>query len=95
VTTVVPNAEAAPAVINGIILPLLFISDVFFVQGSTPDWLTRIADLFPVRHYVQAMTNAFNPFDPTIRWGDLAWVAGWGLVGAVIALRFFRWEARR
>jgi ABC-2 type transport system permease protein len=95
VTTIVPNAEAAPAVINGIILPLLFISDVFFVQGSTPDWLTRIADLFPVRHYVQAMTNAFNPFDPVIRWGDLAWVAAWGLVGAVIALRFFRWEARR
>ena len=95
VTTIVPNADAAPAVINGIILPLLFISDVFFVQGSTPDWLTRIADLFPVRHYVVAMTNAFNPFDPTIRWGDLAWVAGWGLVGAIVALRFFRWEPRR
>lgn len=95
VTTIVPNAEAAPAVVNGIVLPLLFISDVFFVQGSTPDWLTRIADLFPVRHYVQAMTNAFNPFDPVIRWGDLAWVAGWGLVGAFVALRFFRWEPRR
>jgi ABC-2 type transport system permease protein len=95
VTTIVPNADAAPAVINGIILPLLFISDVFFVQGSTPDWLTRIADLFPVRHYVQAMTNAFNPFDPVIRWGDLAWVAGWGVVGAIVALRFFRWEPRR
>jgi ABC-2 type transport system permease protein len=95
VTTIVPNAEAAPAVVNGIILPLLFISDVFFVQGSTPSWLERIADVFPVRHYVHAMTNAFNPFDPTIRWGDLAWVAGWGLVGAVVALRFFRWEPRR
>jgi ABC-2 type transport system permease protein len=94
VTTIVPNAEAAPAVINGIILPLLFISDVFFVQGSTPNWLQRIADLFPVRHYVVAMTNAFNPFDPTVRWGDLAVVAAWGFVGAVVALRFFRWEAR-
>ena len=95
ISTVVPNADAAPPVVNGTILPLLFISDVFFVQGTTPDWLTRIADLFPVRHLVQAMTNAFNPFDPVIRWGDLAWVAAWGIAGAVIALRFFRWETRR
>lgn len=95
VTAIVPNADAAPAVINGIILPLLFISDVFFGAGSTPAWLTHIANLFPVRHYLYAMLNAFNPFDPSIHWGDLAWVGGWGLVGAVIALRFFRWEPRR
>jgi ABC-2 type transport system permease protein len=95
ISTVVPNADAAPPIVNGSILPLLFISDVFFVQGTTPDWLTRIADLFPVRHYVQAMTHAFNPFDPAIRWGDLAWVAAWGVAGAVVALRFFRWEPRR
>lgn len=95
VTIIVPNADAAPAVVNGVILPLLFISEVFFGQGSNPDWLTHVANLFPVRHYLYAMLNAFNPFDPTIQWGDLAWVAGWGVVGAVISLRFFRWEPRR
>ena len=95
VTSIVPNADAAPAVINGIILPLLFISDVFFGPGNTPDWLVHIANLFPVRHYVYAMLAAFNPFDPSIHWGDLAWVVGWGLAGAVLAARFFRWEPRR
>jgi ABC-2 type transport system permease protein len=95
VTVIVPNADAAPAVVNGIVLPLLFISDVFFGPGNTPDWLAHIANVFPIRHYVYAMLGAFNPFDPSINWGDLAWVAGWGVVGAVIAVRYFRWEPRR
>jgi ABC-2 type transport system permease protein len=28
-------------------------------------------------------------------WGDLAVVAAWGVVGAVVAVRRFRWDPRR
>lgn len=97
ITALVPNAEASPAVVNGTILPLLFISDIFFGPETSPDWLTRIADLFPVRHFSEALVSAFNPFETGsgFEWGHLAVVAIWGVAGVVFALRYFSWQPRR
>jgi ABC-2 type transport system permease protein len=97
ISTVIPNADAAPAVVNASILPLLFISDIFIPTQGAPAWLTTVADIFPVRHYAQAMLAAFNPFETGsgLRLGDLAVVALWGAVGAVVAARFFSWERHR
>jgi ABC-2 type transport system permease protein len=93
----IPNADAAPAVVNASILPLLFISDVFIPLDEAPAWLTTVADVFPIRHFSQAMLDAFNPFteDSGFRWDDLGVLALWGIAGVVIALRFFTWEPRR
>ena len=62
--------------------------------------LTRIGDVFPVRHFVDAV---FAAFDPRVAhgvahgwsWGDLAVVAAWGVGGAIVAVRRFRWDPRR
>lgn len=96
ITAAVPNADAAPPIVNFSILPLLFISDIFVPSEQAPEWLTRIADLFPVKHYAQAMSSAFNPgqnsgWEP----GHIAIVALWGLAGTLLAVRFFSWEPRR
>jgi ABC-2 type transport system permease protein len=45
----------------------------------------------------------FAAFDPRVAhgvahgwsWGDLAVVAAWGVVGAIVAVRRFRWDPRR
>lgn len=97
VCTVVPNAEAAPAVVNAVVLPLLFISDVFIPPDNAPAWLTDVANVFPVRHLSVALQAAFNPFERGngFEWFDLAVVAAWGVLGAAIALRRFSWEPRR
>lgn len=97
ITPVVPNAEASPAVVNGIILPLLFVSDVFIPLNDPPTWLDAVTRVFPVRHLSDAMQVAFNPFTAGagFSWGDLAVVALWGVAGAAIAARFFTWEPRR
>lgn len=97
VTAVIPNADAAPAIVNASILPLLFISDIFIPTDNAPHWLTTFADLWPVRHYAQAMLAAFNPFETGsgLRPGDLVVVALWGIAGVAIAARFFSWEPRR
>ena len=99
VSCVIPHADAAPAIVNGILFPILFISGVFFPvkDGSV---LTRIGDVFPVRHFVNAV---FAAFDPRVAhgvahgwsWGDLAVVAAWGVGGAIVAVRRFRWDPRR
>ncbi|HEV8574655.1 MAG TPA: ABC transporter permease [Dehalococcoidia bacterium] len=91
-----PNAEAAPAVANATILPVLFISDVFVRLDDPPKWLDILGDIFPVKHLSEACQAAFNPFatGSGFEWLDLAVVAAWGLVGAVLAVRYFTWYPR-
>jgi ABC-2 type transport system permease protein len=94
ISGLVPNERAAPAVVNAIILPLLFISDIF-LRIPPENLLAKIADIFPVRHFAVALqgiwTPALNgPLDPM----NLAWVAGWAVVGLLAALRTFSWEPR-
>ena len=94
VTGLVPNERAAPAVVNAIILPLLFISDVF-LHIPSDNLLAKIADVFPVRHFAVALQAIWTPqmvgpLDPI----DLVWLAGWAVVGLLLALRTFSWEPR-
>ncbi len=98
VTAIIPNADAAPPIVNATILPLLFISDVFIPLGDeAPAWVTGIADVFPIRHFVKAMLASFFPTggSETLRGGDLLIVAAWGVAGLLLAIRFFTWEPRR
>ena len=96
-TAVIPNADASPAIVNGTILPLLFISDVFIRLEEAPGWLVTLGDLFPVKHLSTAMQTAFNPYTTGsgFEWGDIAVIAAWGAAGLVLAVRFFSWEPRR
>jgi ABC-2 type transport system permease protein len=93
----IPNADSAPAVVNASILPLLFISDVFIPLEEPPAWLEITSKIFPVKHFVDAMLASFFPVPGTssLRLGDLAIVAIWGLAGMAIAARYFRWEPHR
>ena len=95
VSTFVPNEDAAPAIINFILFPLLFISGTFGPVSSASA-LGKIAVVFPVRHLLQAMVAVFNPFG-----GGAGIVAShtlimlaWGVGALVISLRRFRWEPR-
>jgi ABC-2 type transport system permease protein len=96
-TSIIPNSDAAPALTNATILPLMFISDVFIRLNDPPAWLDVAGSVFPVKPFALAMENAFNPYvqGPGFEWGHLAVVAVWGLGGALFALRFFSWEPRR
>lgn len=97
VTAIIPNSDAAPAVVNGVILPLLFISDVFIPPQNTPEWLDVVANIFPVLHFSEALQAAYNPFETGagFEWVNLAVIAAWGAIGALLALRFFTWDPRR
>jgi ABC-2 type transport system permease protein len=94
-TTVVPNAEAAPAVVNIIFFPLVAISGTFFPvqKGST---LAGIASVFPMKHFVDALFNAFDPrvHGNGIKGSSLLVMGVWGVAGLVVAVRRFRWEPR-
>ncbi len=96
-TAVIPNADAAPAITNATVLPLLFISNVFIPLQDPPAWLAFIGDIFPLKHFAAALQTAFYPgtTGAGFEWGDLAVIAVWGIVGTAFAIRFFSWEPRR
>lgn len=96
ITGFIPNAEAAPAVVNGTILPLLFISDVYISDTGAPEWLRTVANVFPVKHFSEALQVPFSPFTTGsgFAWEHLAWIVGWGVVGVFLAIRYFSWEPK-
>ena len=97
ITAAIPNADAAPAVVNATILPLYFVSDVFIRIEDPPGWLELIQTVTPVKHLQEAFFTAYNPFirGTGIEWDELAVVAAWGVAGLILAARFFTWEPRR
>lgn len=91
-----PSGDSAPAIANATLLPMAFLSNVFVDTSDSPQWIKTVGDFFPLKHFVGPMQDAFNPFtsDAAWRWDDLAMLVVWGVVGAVVALRYFRWEPR-
>lgn len=97
-TCAVPNAEAAPAVVNVMALPLLFLSGTFIPIGDAPQWIQTFAGLFPIKHFLDAMFESFlpPPDNPSgFVWSSIAVIALWGVAGLAIAVRYFRWEPNR
>jgi ABC-2 type transport system permease protein len=94
-TCAVPNAEAAPAVVNVMVLPLLFLSGTFIPIGDAPQWIQTFAGLFPIKHFLDAMFESFlpPPDNPSgFVWSSIIVIAIWGMAGLIVAARFFRWE---
>jgi len=96
ITTLIPAATASPAIVNGLLFPILFISGTFFPVEST-SWLGLVATVFPVRHFEQAVFVAFDPrvagsgFEPR----SLLVMLAWGVAAVITAVRGFRWEPLR
>jgi ABC-2 type transport system permease protein len=91
VTSLIPNADSAPAIVNATVLPLLFLSGIFIPLGNdAPAWVTFVARVFPVHHFASGLQAGFigTPFS----WTDVVVVAAWGVGGLIAALRFFSWE---
>ena len=88
----IPNAEAAPVIVNLTILPLTFISSIWFPPTAMPKALNSIAKFFPIRPLADGLEHAFNP--NTIGAGfsgqDLRTLAIWTVVGIFLMLRFLR-----
>jgi ABC-type multidrug transport system permease subunit len=92
VVSIAPTPGATQALANGGLILLAFISDVFIV--TLPDWLDRVGWIFPLKHFVNAVADGFNPFltGSGLYWDHLAVMAAWGVAGTAVAIRFFRWE---
>jgi ABC-2 type transport system permease protein len=92
-----PNADAAPAIVNFSIFPLLFVSNIFFPLDNAPDWLASVARVFPMQQLADGLQYAFDPrttglgFNGTDLWSLLAWT----VAGSALAVRLFRWDSAK
>ncbi|MBW3594661.1 MAG: ABC transporter permease [Actinobacteria bacterium] len=96
-TSLIPNTDAAPAIVNALVIPTAFISDVWAPYANAPPWLQAIADFLPMKHAVDTMKCSFLPGEcaSAYQWFDLGIVVAWGVFGLAAAVLRFRWEPRR
>ncbi len=96
------TGRAAPATITPVALILQFISGVYFVFTTQPQWLQHVGAFFPLKWIAQGYRSVFLPAsyaaqEPAHQWesGRTALVlAAWAVGGLVLALRTFRWRNR-
>jgi ABC-2 type transport system permease protein len=91
VASVISNADAAPAVAQLVLFPLTFIAGTYGPIHSA--LLSNVSGWLPVRPFNEALTGAFAQH-VAADWRDLAVLAAWGVIGAGVAVRRFRWDPR-
>lgn len=93
---VIPNFESAPAYVNAVFLPVIFISGVFYDADNAPGFLKGIAEALPLKHLIDGLSAAMVTGEGL---GDelsaLGVLSVWTVIGVVLAIRGFSWEQRR
>ena len=90
---VIPNFDAAPAYVNAIFLPAIFISGVFYDDRHLPSILKGIAEALPLKHVIDGLHGAIVTGQGiTHHWGAVLALAIWCVFGIYAAIRWFRWE---
>jgi ABC-2 type transport system permease protein len=103
VSGLVKNARNAGAILNVPVVALQFVSGVFIhPMSQLPDWLEKVASVFPVRWMAQGFRYVFLPDEASSQeiggaWnlGTVAMVLGaWCVIGLILCLVTFRWSSR-
>ena len=82
------------AVTNGIAIVLAFISGVFIVGGTTPDWMNTIAWIFPLKHLNNAMLDVMvRGRTPEVVLPEIGILLGFAVVLTAISAKLFKWDS--
>jgi ABC-2 type transport system permease protein len=92
----IPNFDSAPAYVNAVFLPVIFISGVFYDADNAPEFLHGIAEALPLKHLIDGLSGAMVTGQGlTDHLAALLVLALWTVVGLVLAVRGFSWDARQ
>jgi ABC-2 type transport system permease protein len=92
-TGLIRSAEGSSAVVNAIYLPATFISGVFFSVEAMPRLLEALAAFLPLTYLLELLRDAFVDGRGLGASPEAVGVLlVWGALGAVLAVRMFRWE---
>jgi ABC-2 type transport system permease protein len=89
----IPNFDAAPAYINAVFLPAIFISGVFYDDSNLPSVLKGIAEALPLKHVIDGLQGAIVTGQGVAdNWGAVVALVAWAAFGIYASVRWFRWE---
>jgi ABC-2 type transport system permease protein len=92
----IPNFESAPAYVNAVFLPVIFISGVFYDAENAPAILRDVAQVLPLKHLIEGLSGAMVTGEGlATNAAALGAVAIWAVAGVALAVRGFSWEGRR
>jgi ABC-2 type transport system permease protein len=81
------SLNAAISVLNGVLIPLVVVSGLWFPLEMLPTWLGEIAVYLPPYHLAQL---ALAQVDGGPVWGHVAYLVGTTIVGAIAAALAYR-----
>jgi ABC-2 type transport system permease protein len=92
ITRLINSADAAPVIVNLTVLPLTFISSIWFPPRTVPNALASVANFFPIRPLADGLQYAFNPHTAGAGFNahDLGTLAVWTAVGIFAMVRVLR-----
>lgn len=93
ISSIAKTENTAAPIANAIILPMMFLSGVFFPRSVVPDWLAQIADFFPLTYLADSMRSMVNTGDSIFSQGpELLGLAVWAAIIFTISTLVFKWE---
>ena len=93
VSGMVTRTDTALPLAYGTVLPLAFISDVFFPSTSAPAWLRHVAEAFPLSPVVKPAGTVYATGGSWNMTGvQLGVLLGWTAASLFVAVVFFHWE---
>jgi ABC-2 type transport system permease protein len=94
ISTLVPNADSAGPVVSLTFFILVAVSGLYFPlrPGSG---LATFSNIFPIRHLITGLVDAFNGVPGSSPWNDVFVLAVWGVAGTYVAVRRWSWSPRR
>jgi ABC-2 type transport system permease protein len=93
VSSFVQTENQAPAIMQLVTLPQMFLSGVFFSRDAVPAFLKPVADLLPLTFLNEALRQVSTAGASLAQVGpQLLGIVVWGVVTFIVAFKFFRLE---
>jgi len=84
-----PSADTAGPMQAFLIMPIAFISNVFFPLDNAPGWLEKVADALPIKPLADQLHLAFEHTSGSgISVDDLSSLLVWLVIGSFLMMRF-------
>jgi ABC-2 type transport system permease protein len=92
----IPNFDSAPAYVNAVFLPVIFVSGVFYDAAKAPGFIKGIAQALPLKHLIDGLSGAMvKGTSIATNISALGVIAAWAVLGIALAIRGFSWEQHR
>jgi ABC-2 type transport system permease protein len=94
ISGLIRSADAALPIAYAVLLPVAFISQVFFPAPSEATWLHHLAAALPVAPFADAMESAFSVSPHGLTTSQFVVLMSWAAIAFAFAIVDYHWEPR-